>query len=129
MAVGVAIKSKEVCEWRNKFINKKEPDSEGGSQCGSTKSRQERRGPPRLRRCQRGEEAQCEEAQRQIEEIVRALAAAQIAHSDSEVGEAPYARLRIVEKEVRPESTTKGAAVTSSPRIKTNRFDGLPEAS
>ncbi|MGH0175190.1 UNVERIFIED_CONTAM: hypothetical protein FKN15_075814 [Acipenser sinensis] len=81
-----------------------QPNSEGESQCGSTKSGQERREPPRRRSRLMGElellvRQQCEEAQRQIEEIMRVLAASKTAHSDSEVGEAPYARPRMAEKE------------------------------
>ncbi|RXM35187.1 hypothetical protein EOD39_4272 [Acipenser ruthenus] len=92
-------------------------------------SGQERREPPRRRSRLMGElellvRQQCEEAQRQIKEIMRVLAASNTAHSDSEVGEAPYARPRMAEKEARPAATTQGAAVTSSLRIKTNKYDG-----
>ncbi|RXM99642.1 hypothetical protein EOD39_11091 [Acipenser ruthenus] len=55
---------------------------------------------------------------------MRELAAAETAYSDSEVGEAPYARPRMAEKEARPAATMRGAAVTSSLRIKTNQYDG-----
>ncbi|MGH0159919.1 UNVERIFIED_CONTAM: hypothetical protein FKN15_065533 [Acipenser sinensis] len=55
---------------------------------------------------------------------MRELAAAKTAYSDSEVGEGPYARPRMAEKEARPAATTQGTAVTSSPRIKTNQYDG-----
>ncbi|MGH0128369.1 UNVERIFIED_CONTAM: hypothetical protein FKN15_000822 [Acipenser sinensis] len=105
------------------------PDSKEESQCGSTKSRQEQRGPPRWRSHRMAElehlvRRQCKEAQCQIEEIMRVLAAAETAHSDSEVGEAPYVRPRMAEKEAQLAATTQGAAVTSFPSIKTNRYDG-----
>ncbi|RXM37237.1 hypothetical protein EOD39_11070 [Acipenser ruthenus] len=54
-----------------------------------------------------GTAEKCEEAQRQIEAIMRALATAEISHSDSEVGEAPYARPRMAEKEARSAMTTE----------------------
>ncbi|RXM37095.1 Melatonin receptor type 1A [Acipenser ruthenus] len=103
------------------------PDSKGGGQCGSAKSGQERRGLPRLRSCQTVElerlvRCQCKEAQRQIEEILRVLAAA--AQSDSEVGEAPYARPGMAKKVAWLAMTTWGAPVTLCLCIKTNQFDG-----
>lgn len=80
-------------------------------------------GPPRLRSRRTGELErlvlrQCEKAQLQIEEILQAMAAAKTTQSDSEVGEAPYASLRMMVKEEWPTIIMQCAALTSSPRIK-----------